>query len=166
MNKKSNGFTVIEAIIVLLMISLLAFGYIYYRNHNNTFMQRVDARNSLLKLASEMETYRGKCHSFPSFLTGSSVNFDVSANDKGCVLDSTNLSKIVFNSVSNHGFYTLSIIQASSTSFILQAAPSSEQINKKCKIYRINEDGIESVGQIFTLSFIEDPEMRDACWNP
>ena len=123
MLKKTRGFTLIELMIVVAVLSIIvAVGYPSYMEHVKK-SRRAEGMGQLLELADRMER---------------------SYSDRGTY--PTNISE-VYVATTDNGFYTLSIVSADNVSFTVSAAPTSlgKQNTDKCKTFTLTSLGQKSI---------------------
>jgi len=123
MIKKTGGFTLIELMIVLAVLSIIvAVGYPSYQEHVKK-SHRAEGMGQLLELADRMERAYSDSGTYP-----------------------TDISE-VYVATTDNGFYTLSIVTANNISFIVSAAPTSlgGQDKDKCKTFTLTSLGQKSI---------------------
>ena len=123
MIKKTRGFTLIELMIVVAVLSIIvAIGYPSYMEHIKK-SRRAEGMGQLLELADRMERAYSDRGTYP-----------------------TNISE-VYVATTDGGFYTLSIVSANNISFTVNAAPTSlgKQDTDKCKTFTLTSLGQKSV---------------------
>ena len=123
MIKKTRGFTLIELMIVVAVLSIIvAIGYPSYLEHVKK-SRRAEGMGQLLELADRMER---------------------SYSDRGTY--PTNISE-VYVATTDGGYYTLSIITANNVSFEVRATPTSlgNQDDDKCEAFTLTSLGQKSV---------------------
>lgn len=110
--KKLRGFTLIELMLVVAIVSILAAiafpSYLDYLRKG----RRADAHTSLMELKMAQEKFRANCTSYATTLGN--------AND--CAT-----TTIDFEAGSREGYYTISIVSATGNSFVLEADPIGVQ---------------------------------------
>ena len=124
MIKKAHGFTLIELMIVLAILSIIvAIGYPSYLEQVRK-SHRVEGMGELLKLADRMERAYTDRGSYP-----------------------TNLSEVYVATTTDGGLYTLSIVSANNVSFTVRATPTSvkNQDKDKCHTFTLSSLGDKSV---------------------
>jgi type IV pilus assembly protein PilE len=124
MIKKTRGFTLIELMIVLAILSIVvAIGYPTYLEQVRK-SRRADGMGELLKLADRMER---------------------AYTDRGVYPG--NLSEVYVATTTDSGLYTLSIVSANNVSFTISAAPTSvkNQNKDKCHTFTLTSLGDKSV---------------------
>lgn len=118
--KLQTGFTLVELIIVVAIISILASIAIPAYNGYVETSKRSDAQASLMALAIAQEKYRA---TNPSYTT---VIGDLNG----------------VSSASESGYYTLAVIAASGATFTATATPDGwTDSNGNCSPMSINQDG-------------------------
>ena len=135
MMKKTGGFTLIELMIVLAVLSIIvAVGYPSYQEHVKK-SRRAEGMGQLLELADRMERAYSDSGTYP-----------------------TDISE-VFVATTTGGLYSLSIVTANNISFIVSATPTSikNQNDDKCHTFTLSSLGEKSVsgGSLGTT----------ACWK-
>jgi type IV pilus assembly protein PilE len=146
---RSTGFTLIELMIVVVIVSILAtVGYPSYLDHVRK-TRRSDAQAALLRVAQSLERCYTEYNAY---------------NDAGCAaVDGTGLATAY--QATEGGYYTLSATALSASGFTLQAAPNGDQANDKCGRLRYNSAGQKGV----TADANEDGSAGNAadvaiCW--
>lgn len=128
MNKK--GFSLIELLIVILILSLFAlFTYPSYRN-SIAQARRVDGKTALLALANRMEAYYSQQQSY-----------------EGATIATGNESDILGTNHSEQNWYRLEITEQTDTSFSLQAIPIRAQAkaDQLCQTLTFNSLGVRGI---------------------
>jgi type IV pilus assembly protein PilE len=123
MNKKTHGFTLIELMIVIAILSIIvAVGYPSYMEHVKK-SRRAEGMGQLLELADRMERAYSDRGTYP-----------------------TNISE-VYVATTDNGLYTLSIVTANNVSFTVSATPTSVkgQNTDKCHTFTMTSLGDKSV---------------------
>jgi type IV pilus assembly protein PilE len=125
-----KGFTLIELITVLLIISVLAIiSFPLYTQHL-VEAQRDSAKASLLDLASRMENY---------YLANGSY-------------EAATLAELGVNELTEDGGYSLAINTASLTSYSLSATPTEAQNDPVCGNLTLTETGQKGMSGTGTMS--------------
>ena len=101
-NTKQSGFTLIELMIVVAIISILAVVATGYFGDNVTAARRTDGRTALLNAASTLEKCKAVYGAY---------------NNANCSITSTS------SIASSDGHYTVSTSSLTATAFTLQAVP-------------------------------------------
>ena len=123
MIKKTGGFTLIELMIVLAVLSIIvAVGYPSYQEHIKK-SRRAEGMGQLLELADRMERAYSDSGTYPTDITE------------------------VFVATTPGGLYSLSIVTANNISFIVSATPTSvkNQNDDKCHTFTLTSLGEKSV---------------------
>lgn len=130
-----DGFSLIELLIVLFIIAVLISIAVPTYNHHLMMGKRLDGKISLLDLATRLERYYTEQHTYANATIGAHSSSDVLATP-----------------FSQQGFYRLSIINQTNTSFLIQAAPMPEKLNdKNCGALQLNQLGEKSITGSGTL---------------
>jgi type IV pilus assembly protein PilE len=116
---KILGFTLLElAILIVIIVSYAIFNS---PGHKRYLMQtkRSDARKALVNLWYEQQAYQKACGRYAEAI----------GEQKTCVASSNKAGDhtLVASSVSAQGYYALSIVSATETSYVLQAIPVPEK---------------------------------------
>lgn len=119
-----NGFTLIELMIVLVVVSILAaIAYPSYQQYVNR-SKRSDGKNALLELASRQERFYFDNNTY-----------------------TTSLSDLNYDSTSPEGYYTLSIAAGNSgniaTSYEMTATPASPFSDAQCGNLSLDSRGVK-----------------------
>lgn len=125
-----KGFTLIEILIAIVIVGLLSvIAYPSYLEYI-TRARRGDGQSALLNLASRMERYYSDHNTYQTATLGTGANTDVL---------STNLSP--------EGWYTLSITNATSSNYTVQATPRNAQGTKDkiCQSLTLNNLGVKGI---------------------
>lgn len=115
---------------VLVIISMLvSMVYPQYSNYL-TRARRLDGQTGLIALANRMEWYFSKHHSYKNATIGSDKATDVLPQP-----------------LTEQGWYTLSIIEATDTSYLLQATPQRAQARNDtlCQSLTLNQFGVSGI---------------------
>ena len=137
MIKKTAGFTLIELMIVLAVLSIIvAVGYPSYQEHVKK-SRRAEGMGQLLALADRMERGYSDTGTYP-----------------------TNVSEI-YTATTDSGLYTLSIVSANNVSFIISATPTSvkNQDDDKCTSFSMSSLGDKWIANG------TDQSLNDYCWK-
>jgi len=135
MIKKTRGFTLIELMIVVAVLSIIvAIGYPSYLEHVKK-SRRVEGMGNLLELADRMERAYSDRGFYP-----------------------TSLSEVNVATITDGGYYTLAIVTANNVSFQVSAAPTSlgKQNEDSCQTFTLTSLGQKSV---------TDSSLTDYCWK-
>lgn len=138
MNRLSNrGFTLIEVMIALVVVGLLsALAYPSYQQQVAKG-RRTDAKQSLLELSQRMERYY---------------------TERGTYVGAALGAAGLYPSVTNGGFYDLSITAQTLDGFTVQATPRGAQVGDACARFLYNQVGDQTVSGDATLSAVK-------CWQ-
>ncbi|MDP3560675.1 MAG: type IV pilin protein [Legionellaceae bacterium] len=122
-----QGFSLMEVMIVLLIMSILAcFSYPSYQ-HDVIRARRIDGQTALFDLANRMEKYYALHHTYQKATIATQANTDI----------------LTINT-SPEGWYTLSIVEATDTTFQLQATANNSETDMPCRIFTLNHLGVKS----------------------
>lgn len=125
-----KGFTLIEIIIVIGIIGVLvSMTYPSYQ-HYLTHARRIDGQSALLDLATRMEQFYAQNNTYKSARIASGSQYD-----------------ILSSSISPEKWYTLSIIDATDTTYRLQATPRGAQarLDTACQSFVFNHLGDKEI---------------------
>lgn len=121
MKRLSHGFTIIELMMVITIIAVLTSiavpGYQSYMYKS----RRADAKAGLANAALAEEKWRANNISYTTTISN------------------------VGGANSPDGYYTLSVVSASTNAYQLQAAPTGVQANDKCGSLRIDQSGTKTL---------------------
>jgi len=120
---KTRGFTLIELMIVIAVLSIIvAVGYPSYLEQVKK-SRRAEGMGQLLELADRMERAYSDSGTYPTAISE------------------------VYVATTDGGFYTLSIVTANNVSFVVSAAPTSlgDQNKDKCQTFTLTSLGDKSV---------------------
>ena len=140
----SKGFTLIETLLVVAIAGILiTLAYPTYLDYI-TRARRVDGKTALIDLANRMEQFYAMHHSYQSATLATGKNTDV---------HNTNLSP--------EGWYTLSIVSQTATTYELKATAQKAQAFDKiiCQELTLNHLGIKG-----THPDIGSNAELSACW--
>ncbi|KTD24916.1 MULTISPECIES: type IV pilin protein [Legionella] len=127
---KNKGFSFIELMIVIIIISILAvFAYPSY-HYFITQTRRVDGQTALLQLANRMEEYYSKAHTY-----------------RGATIATGGLTDVLSKPTSEQNGYELKIIEQTDTYFNLHAIPTKAQAlaDTLCQTLTFNSLGIKGI---------------------
>lgn len=119
--KKTKGFTLIELMIVIVIIGILVtIAYPAYQGYI-TRTKRSDAKVALLALQQAQEKYRANCATYADRISPNTPQ------TRTCVAGSTTAGDhdIINPLTSPKGYYTLTIANASATTYRIRAVPTS-----------------------------------------
>ena len=127
-----QGFSLIELLIVFVITSILAC--IAYPSYCDYIIRvhRIDGQSALLDLANRMERFYATENSYQTATIGTG-----------------NTTDVLKHNVSPEGWYTLTITQATDSTFTLQATPVHEQATRDthCQSFTFNQLGIKGIAQ-------------------
>lgn len=125
-NQNKKGFSLLELMIALLIISICAaYSYPSYKRYI-TNLRRIDGKTALLDLANRLENYYAISNSYQKATIGTGSENDV-----------------LTSQYSADGWYTLSILKATKSTFLIQATPRKSQAidDLICRSYTLNNQG-------------------------
>ena len=142
-----QGFSLLELLITVTIISILAsLAYPSYLDYL-TRIRRNDGQTALLELANQMEQYFSTNNTYRTATIGTGSNTDLRTN-----------------ATSPDGWYILSILEQTDSSYTLQAAAASAQAknDKTCQNLSFNslgeKGGAENLPQ-------NSGETTNHCWQ-
>jgi len=142
MNRNPRGFTMIELMIVIAVLSILVL--IAYPAYDSfvTRTRRSEAKRELLALATAQERYFTNCNAYAAALDGSQAN---------C----TGLGGGTATRITENGHYEISLA-GGGTAYALTATPRGVQANDStCGNFTLTDTGAKSVSGSGTV---------DSCW--
>jgi type IV pilus assembly protein PilE len=125
-NQQQSGFTLIELMIVVAIISILAAVSTAYFGDNITSARRTDGRTALLNAAATLEKCKAVYGAY---------------NNANCSITSSS------SIASSDGYYTITAPTLSATAFTLQALPvtgKSQADDTECTKLTLTHLGIQS----------------------
>ena len=126
----NKGYTLIELLVVLLIVGILtAIAYPGYKEYI-TRAHRSDGQAALLDLAGRMERYYSEHNTYQTATIGAGGNTD-----------------LLTSAVTPERWYTLSITNATNSSFTLRATPTGTQATNdtRCQTLTLNNLGAKGV---------------------
>ena len=134
---QNKGFTLIELMIVVAVITIIAAIAIPAYSDYVTRAKRADGKTALASLQLAQEKYRANNPTY-----------------------ATSAASIPFATTSPDGYYTISISSATATTYVIVADPdeTAGQIDPECGNLIINESGDESVTGTASAT-------PDRCWK-
>ncbi len=126
-NRQLKGFSLIELLIVLVITGILAS--ISYPSYLNYIVRahRSDGQSALLDLACRMETYYAEHDTWQTATIGTGNPTDVLSHRQ-----------------SPGGWYTLSLLQVTATTYTLQATPNHMQ-DTPCQSLTLTSSGVKGI---------------------
>jgi type IV pilus assembly protein PilE len=125
MNKRNNGFTLIELMIVVAIIAVIAAVAIPAYSDYVTRARRADAKSALLALQLAQEKYRANNPAY-----------------------TTTMASLPLATTSPDGYYDIAITSANSTTYVATATPVSGKAQANdtdCPSYTFTQNGISAV---------------------
>lgn len=113
------GFTLIELILTIAIVAILAAIAIPAYTSYLERARRIEGQAALLDAAQRMERYYSQSLSFAD----------------------ASLSVLGLDTMTSHGYYTLSLNQLSADTYIIEAIPTATQVNDSCGTLTINQVG-------------------------
>ncbi|OUR73998.1 hypothetical protein A9Q78_01910 [Methylophaga sp. 41_12_T18] len=140
--KKTNGFTLIELMIVVAVIAILAaIAMPAYQDYVER-ARRADAKAGILSLQLAQEKWRANNPAYTS-----------------------TLSDLTSDTLSPDDYYTLSIVSAGSASYAIKAVPNGtpQSNDSDCQQFTLNQNGEHAGddGDFLTSGDNDNPE----CWS-
>jgi type IV pilus assembly protein PilE len=124
-NTAPRGFTLIEMMIVLVVISLLsAIAYPSYASQVAKG-RRADAKQALVELAQRLERFYSERATFAGATLGGASG--------------------IYGTTSTGGYYTLSIVTQSASGYTIAATPRGAQTGDACGSFRYDQAGNKTV---------------------
>jgi type IV pilus assembly protein PilE len=123
-----KGFSLLELLIALTITAVLITIAIPTYHHHAIKVKRTDGKIALFDLAARLERYYAEDHSYATATIGSHLSTDVLSTD-----------------TSQQGFYRLSIVEQTNTTFLIQATPNPQKFSDKiCGSLQLNHLGKKS----------------------
>ena len=144
---RASGITLVELMVVVVMVSILmSIAVPSYRNYILK-ANRVDAKTSLLRLASAQEKHYLQNNTYTGNLTGATTDAP-----PGLAMDD----------ISTYQHFTIAIIEADATGFTATATAREGQIaDEECTLFAMNEVGQKFGGVAPISEATNEPE----CWG-
>jgi type IV pilus assembly protein PilE len=133
--RNCNGFSLIELMIVLLIISIMAiYSYPSYKNYIIK-VRRIDGKTALYDLANRLDNYYSLNNTYES-----------------ASIAENSINDILSSPYSPEGWYALSIVEATSSTFLIQATPQKKQAidDVICRTYTLTNTGIRGANNTTT----------------
>ncbi|WP_305856307.1 type IV pilin protein [Balneatrix alpica] len=132
---KQQGFTLIEAMIVVAIVGILAaIAYPSYQRHVQD-SRRADAATVLMQQAMQMQRHYSNNFSYLGAATGGANTGAPTGRFIQAPLDVP----------AADSFYTITINAATQQTYTLWAAPRGAQANDRCGTLTLNEQGVKGV---------------------
>lgn len=132
MQKQNSGFTLLEVIITLIIVTLLATVAFPIYTQQITKIRRTEAKVALIQLAAEMAQYYAQHHTYATATIATNPKTDIAAS-----------------SLSEHHLYQFRILSQSDNAFILEADPLPDSAQARndlqCGALQINQLGEKTV---------------------
>jgi type IV pilus assembly protein PilE len=148
MNKRQQGFTLLELMVVVVVIGILAG--IAYPSYLDSVRKarRTDAQAAITNVQIEQQKLRASCRFFGGTI-GAASNCDATAG----------ASTVRAAAASPDGWYTITLANASATGYTVTATPQRDQVND-------DEAGVACT-MVLTVSAANPNGARTpaACWN-
>ena len=144
---QKQGFTLLELLITVAIISMLAsLAYPSYLDYL-TRIRRSDGQTTLLELANQMEQYFSTNNTYRTATIGTGSHTDLRSN-----------------ATSPDGWYNLSIIEQTDSSYTLQAAAMDAQAknDKGCQNLTFNSRGEKGIAGNLTQNA---GKAANRCWQ-
>lgn len=120
-----EGFSLLELLIALAITAILIAITIPPYTHHVIKGKRLDGKIALFDLAARLERYYAEQHTYASATLGAHVPTDVLSAD-----------------TSQQGFYRLSIVNQTNSTFLIQATPIPEKFrDNECGALQLNQLG-------------------------
>ena len=146
-SNRASGVTLVELMVVVIMISILmSIAVPSYRNYILK-ANRVDAKTSLLRVASAQEKHYLQNNTYTNNLIGETTG------------DPPGLG---MSDISTYQHFTIAIIEGDATGFTATATARERQVeDEKCTLFAMNE-----VGQKFGgVAPISNGTNESECWG-
>jgi type IV pilus assembly protein PilE len=119
MTRMKNGFSLIELVFVLAIVSIMAV--IAYPSYSNLIMRahKLDGQLALFHLAQQLEQHYANTQDYRTMT--------------------------ITNPLSPHGFYTLHLANISQTTYVLHARLKRTTENTQCQILTLDNTGLQGL---------------------
>lgn len=135
--KKLQGFTLIELMIVVAIVGVLAAIALPSYQEYAKQARRADAKSGILALQLAQEKHRANC---PTYASG--FRSAAPANPNDYCPD----NQVIHPTTSPDGYYNLSIVYASATTYLITAGPTGIQVGDDCGTYALDQNGENYTG--------------------
>ena len=149
----SNGFTLIELMIVVAIVAILAS--IAYPSYQEQVAKgrRADAKSVLLQSQQWLERFYSENYRYDRNAAGTDVNNNT--------LFPSKFSK---SPVEGAAVYNITVT-ASQTNYTLTAAPTASMTSDRCGSFVMFQTGRKTVSGYSTTKFASEAEAIRACWQ-
>lgn len=152
-SSKISGFTLLELVIVMVIVG----GYMLFHSpaHEKYLMRtkRVDAKKALVNLWHEQEVYQQTCGRYAAIIAANATCVTGSTKESDFTLKASNISP--------KGYYQLSVVSATATTYTLQAVPMADK--QQAKDINCAKLTLDNVGT--KQSFNHQNQPTAECWQ-
>ncbi len=140
--QKQYGFTLVELVIVMLIISILVtIAYPSYQDQVRS-SRRADCEGALLNLANALERFHTSNNTFAGATLGNAAG-DIFPDQ--CPTDNANAAAAAAAAAAGNATYNLTITAASTSAYTIQAAPAGIQASDKCGTLTLTSTGLKDI---------------------